>query len=88
MRQLGLERADFAAIRQAVVAENDLHKGKRLVSEAMLRIGVVGDAHEVFARCEHLQSLGAEHISFGPPLGPDPLAAIEVLGRQVLPHFN
>ena len=88
LKQLGLTPADFAAIRQAVVVENNLHKGKQLVTDAMLRIGVVGDAREVIAQCQRLQALGARHISFGPPLGPDPLAAIAVLGRQVLPHFT
>ncbi len=88
MRQLGLTADDFAPLRHAVVVENDLAKGKGLVTDAMLRIGVVGDARDVLARCEQLIALGAAHISFGPPLGPDPLAAIEVLGREVLPHFN
>ena len=32
--------------------------------------------------------MGARHLSFGPPLGPDPLEAIEALGREVLPHFR
>ena len=30
-------------------------------------------------------ALGVCHLSFGPPLGPDPLAAIEMPGRDVLP---
>ena len=33
---------------------------------------------------------GANYLVHGcqlPPLGPDPLAAIETLGREVLPHF-
>ena len=85
LAQLGLTQTDFAPLRHAVVVENDLAKGKRLVTPAMLRIGVVGDARDVLARCRQLVSLGATHISFGPPLGPDPLAAIEVLGREVLP---
>jgi 5,10-methylenetetrahydromethanopterin reductase len=54
----------------------------------MLRIGVVGTAQELVPRLEKLVSLGARHLSFGPPLGPDPLAAIELLGRDVLPWFR
>jgi 5,10-methylenetetrahydromethanopterin reductase len=27
---------------------------------------------------------GARHLSIGPPLGPDPLAALAILGREVL----
>ncbi|MBC8161989.1 MAG: LLM class flavin-dependent oxidoreductase, partial [Roseiflexaceae bacterium] len=40
------------------------------------------------ARIEGLVALGARHLSFGPPLGPDPLRAIELLGREVLPYFR
>ncbi|MBI3733418.1 MAG: LLM class flavin-dependent oxidoreductase, partial [Chloroflexi bacterium] len=87
MRQLGLSARDFEAIRQAVVVEGDLLKGKALVSEAMLKIGIVGTAADVIRRLEGLVQLGARHLSFGPPLGPDPLAAIEVLGQKVIPYF-
>jgi len=37
---------------------------------------------------EHLAALGARHLSFGPPLGPDLFEAIDVLGRDVLPRFR
>jgi len=36
-------------------------------------------------RCRNLQSMGATHLSFGPPLGPDPLAAVRILGEDVVP---
>jgi 5,10-methylenetetrahydromethanopterin reductase len=40
-------------------------------------------------RCRWLHEQGAAtHVSFGPPLGPDPLAAVDTLGRQVLPRLN
>jgi 5,10-methylenetetrahydromethanopterin reductase len=39
-------------------------------------------------RCRWLHEQGATHVSFGPPLGPDPLAAADTLGRQVLPRLN
>jgi hypothetical protein len=32
--------------------------------------------------------MGAEHLSFGPPLGPDPVAAIGRLGDSVLPALR
>jgi 5,10-methylenetetrahydromethanopterin reductase len=28
-----------------------------------------------------------QHLSFGPPLGPDPVRAVELLGRRVLPRL-
>jgi 5,10-methylenetetrahydromethanopterin reductase len=88
MRQLGLAPADFAPLRQAVVVEGDMAKGKRLVSDAMLRIGIVGDAADVRQRLETLARLGARHVSFGPPLGPDPLEAIAVIGREIIAQWE
>jgi len=49
-----------------------------------LQLGMVGTPEQVVDRCRGLIQLGARHLSFGPPLGPDPLAAISVLGSEVL----
>jgi len=49
---------------------------------------VAGDAADVLARCRALRRLGAGHLSFGPPLGPDPVVAIRLLGEAVLPALN
>ena len=49
---------------------------------------VAGDATDVLARCRVLHGLGARHLSFGPPLGPDPLTAIRLLSNQVLPALD
>jgi 5,10-methylenetetrahydromethanopterin reductase len=54
----------------------------------MLRIGVVGTANELIPRLANLRQLGARHMSFGPPLGPDLGEAIDVLGNEVLPRFR
>jgi 5,10-methylenetetrahydromethanopterin reductase len=54
----------------------------------MLSLGISGDPDTVVARCRDLLALGVDHLSFGPPLGPDPLAAIELLGRRVLPALR
>lgn len=88
LQQLGLTTHDFAPLRQAVIVEGNLSKGKQQVTAAMLRIGIMGTATDVIQRCEGLAKLGANHLSFGPPLGPDPLAALEVLGTEVIPHFR
>ena len=47
LNQLGLTQADFAPIEQAVMQENDLEKGKALVTPTMLQIGVAGTAQEL-----------------------------------------
>jgi len=59
-----------------------------LIDDRMLALGVAGDAADVLARCRMLRRLGAKHLSFGPPLGPDPVAAIRLLGEAVLPALT
>jgi 5,10-methylenetetrahydromethanopterin reductase len=85
--RLGLVRADFDAIEQAMMVERDEEKAIGLVDARMLRIGIVGGAHDVIERLEPLVAAGAQHLSFGPPLGPDRLEAIRLLG-QVVAHFR
>lgn len=85
---LGVTREDFAPIEHAVQTERDPARARSLVTPQMLRIGVAGTAHDLIARLEPTVAAGATHLSFGPPLGPDPLAAIAALGRVVLPHFR
>ena len=85
--RLGLVRADFDAIERAMMVERDEEKAIALVDERMLRIGVVGGSQDVIERLEPLVAAGARHLSFGPPLGPDPLEAVRLLGR-VVGHFR
>jgi 5,10-methylenetetrahydromethanopterin reductase len=85
--RLGLTRADFRPIEHAMMVEQDEEKAIRLVDERMLRIGLVGGVHDVIERLEPLVAAGANHLSFGPPLGPDPLAAVHLLG-QVINYFR
>ncbi|MEZ4673825.1 MAG: LLM class flavin-dependent oxidoreductase [Caldilineaceae bacterium] len=87
LQQLGLTQADFRPIEEAIMVERDEEKAIALVDERMLRIGVVGGPQDVIERLEPLVAAGATHLSFGPPLGPDRVEAIRLLG-QVIHHFN
>lgn len=88
LARLGVARAEFAPIARAAQAENDIAKARALVTEPMLKIGVAGAARDLIPRLEGLVAHGATHLSFGPPLGPDPLEALAVLGREVIPYFR
>jgi len=79
---VGLRPQDFAP---AARLAHDGHGAAQLIDDRMLSLGVAGGAADVLARCRVLGRLGARHLSFGPPLGPDPVAAIRLLGEQVLP---
>ena len=85
--RLGLSKEDFAPIEQAIMVERDEAKAISLVDERMLRIGVVGGPQDVIERLEPLVAAGAQHLSFGPPLGPDLMEAVRLLG-EVVRHFR
>ena len=87
-QRLGLTQDDFRPIEQAMMQDNDKERAKALVTPDMLRIGVVGTAKDLIAPLENLVALGARHLSFGPPLGPDAFAAIEIIGQAIIPHFR
>jgi 5,10-methylenetetrahydromethanopterin reductase len=81
----GLRPQDFGP---AAALAHDGQVAAGLIDDRMLALGVAGDATDVLARCRALRRLGARHLSFGPPLGPDPVAAIRLLGEAVLPALN
>ena len=88
LQQLGLARADFEQIRRLYHVAGDVGAARRLVTPSMLRIGIAGTSAALIERLEQLVALGVTHMSFGPPLGPDIGAAIQAIGRDVIPHFS
>ena len=88
MAQLDLTPQDFEPIRQAYHSKGDIDKARSMVTAKMLTIGIAGTSEVLIERLEKLAELGVRHMSFGPPLGPDILAAIEAIGRDVIPRFR
>lgn len=86
--RLGVAQTDFRPIEHALMVERDEAKAIALVTDKMLRIGIAGSADDVVARLVPLIDAGVDHVSFGPPLGPNPQQAIEALGREVLPRLR
>lgn len=87
LEQLGLTQADFSEIDHAYHVENDIEKAKSMVTPQMLKIGIAGTTDALNERLEKLAEMGVQHMSFGPPLGPDILGAIQAIGRDVIPKF-
>jgi len=87
LSRAGLTVSDFGPIQEAL-AEGDTARARSLVTPTMLGLGIAGNAHDVVTRCQGLMSAGATHLSFGPPLGPDPEHAVYTLGEQVLPELR
>ncbi|MFN8439574.1 MAG: LLM class flavin-dependent oxidoreductase [Caldilineaceae bacterium] len=86
LQRLGVAREEFVPIEHAIMVERDEEKAIAMVDERMLHIGVVGTANNVIERLEPLVAAGVRHLSFGPPLGPEPIRAIRMLG-EVISHY-
>lgn len=84
---IGLSHADFTSIK-ACIDRGDYAGARALVTDDMLRLGIVGTPEEVVAQIETLGTDGVDEIGLGGPLGPDPKEAIELLGRRVIPYFR
>ncbi|KAA9106568.1 LLM class flavin-dependent oxidoreductase [Microbacterium rhizomatis] len=87
LARAGLTTADFTPALDAL-RDGDEDAAVRAITPQMLSLGISGDPDAVIRRCRELVGRGATHLSFGPPLGPDPVAAIEMLGRLVLPEVR
>jgi 5,10-methylenetetrahydromethanopterin reductase len=86
--RLGLTQEDFRPLEHAMMTDRDPGRARALVTDAMLRIGIAGAPADLLARLDALVALGVRHLSFGPPLGPDPLAAVRAIGRDVMPRLT
>jgi 5,10-methylenetetrahydromethanopterin reductase len=87
LERAGLSQADFHPVQEALEADG-IDAATRLITPTMLQLGIAGTPDEVVARCQSLMALGVRHLSFGPPLGPDPRAAVHTLGSTVLARLR
>ena len=71
---------------RASLAPSDFDAGE--VTPRMLSLGVSGGPEDVITACAQLVAAGSRHISFGPPLGPDPEEAMRVLAAEVIPALT
>lgn len=85
---LGVPQEDFREIERLVMVEKDMEAAKKQVTDDMLKIGIVGNTDDLIKRIEGLVDMGVKHLSFGPPLGPDRLEAIQQIGAKVIPYFS
>jgi 5,10-methylenetetrahydromethanopterin reductase len=84
---IGLSRADFAPIKARIDA-GDYAGAQSLVTDDMLKLGIVGTPRDVIRQIEELGGAGIDEVGLGGPLGPDPDAAIDLLAREVMPYFR
>ncbi len=87
LQRLGLVPEDFVEAERAFHA-GELDAAVAAITPTMLRLGISGSPEVVVQRCRELLAAGATHLSFGPPLGRDPVAAVRLLGERVLPALR
>jgi 5,10-methylenetetrahydromethanopterin reductase len=72
-----------------VFNSGDTARAAMLVSDrAVKAFSLTGTPADVIPQIEALIEAGATNIAFGPPLGPDFGAALELLATEVLPYFR
>jgi 5,10-methylenetetrahydromethanopterin reductase len=83
----GLTRDDFEPVRQALTAA-DYAGAAAAVTDDMLRLAIVGTPDDAIAAIERLAADGVTQVCLGGPLGPDPAAAVRLIGERVIPAFR
>jgi 5,10-methylenetetrahydromethanopterin reductase len=74
---------------RAATARQNLEAIARDISDDVLdRFAFAGAPGDLVRHVENLASAGAARVEFGTPLGPDPAAAVRLLGERVIPAFD
>ena len=87
LERAGLRPDDFRPI-QAAMSAGEVERATAMVTPAMLRLGIAGSVDDLIARCRGLIDAGATHLSFGPPLGPDVVESVRLIGTQAMPRLQ
>jgi alkanesulfonate monooxygenase SsuD/methylene tetrahydromethanopterin reductase-like flavin-dependent oxidoreductase (luciferase family) len=84
---MGIEKDERARLSEAK-ERGDLDTLYRNVTGRYLQaFAVAGTPHDVIEQLDRLAELGFDHITLNEP-GPDLNEALELLGKEVLPHFQ
>lgn len=87
LQSIGLSGADMRPLRDLVAAGN-FETACLRVTPQMTKLGITGTPDNVIERIEQLAQMGIDEVNLGGPLGPDPEAAIALMGTHVIPYFR
>ena len=79
--RIAVNRKEFEPISEALISKQDKTLALSMVTENMLKVGIAGDKSEKIKRLNPLVESGVDHVSFGPPLGPDPEKSLDILAK-------
>ena len=84
----GIPEEEIIKVREAAVS-GDFEQGASYVSDlSVSKCSVTGTPEDVIQQIEKMVEAGVNHVAFGHCLGPDFDEAIDLLGKEVLPHFK
>jgi 5,10-methylenetetrahydromethanopterin reductase len=78
---------EMSAVESALAAGDEEAAGHALTSETLRRFAVFGTPDDVAARLEELFASGLDLFELGTPHGVEEVAAVGLLGEEVLSHF-
>jgi 5,10-methylenetetrahydromethanopterin reductase len=58
------------------------------MTDEMADIAIHGTPDECIDRLVKLVDKRLTHVRFGPPLGPDPIETIRLIGDEIVPYFR
>lgn len=84
---IGLSHADFLPIKERIDVA-DYAGAAEAVTQDMLKLAITGTPKDVIQRIEYLAEAGITQVNLGGPIGPDIEAAIDLMGKEVIPYFG
>ncbi|RLF13310.1 MAG: 5,10-methylenetetrahydromethanopterin reductase [Thermoprotei archaeon] len=84
----GIKKEEVEAVRQAIAKGDIPGAGKAVSDDSINAFSVSGTPEECISRIEQLIKMGVTQFVAGSPLGPKKKAAIEVIGRKIIPAFK
>jgi len=84
----GISEDEINNVREAA-STGDFEKGASYISDlSVAKCSVTGTANDVIEQIEEMVDAGVTHVAFGHCLGPNFDEALDLLGKEVLPHFK
>ncbi len=83
---VGLSLEDFEPVHSRFKSSG-LKSAIQLVNEKMLRLAIYGSPEDCIKSLEKLESAGVNQVLIGSPLGPNPKESINIIGKEIIPHF-
>jgi 5,10-methylenetetrahydromethanopterin reductase len=87
LEKIGLVPEDFDEIRKHLDAGR-YDQAEASVTDDMFKLALAGTPKDIIKQIEALAAQGITQVNLGGPIGPDPSAAIRLMGAEVIPYFN